>query len=273
MARTIKVPAWKFKIPRLPQVDPNVPDVFEEMTLQEHLIELRDRIMKVCIGIGIAFIFGAVAARFLIEQIVISANVEGAGLDISSPTDPLTLYFKVALYIAIALTLPLSVYQLIAFLAPGLTSKEKRIVYSSLPFVTILFVAGVAYGYFVAAPRALDFLSGFMGDFFSWDPDGSEVLSFFLTLMMGLGLAFQLPVIMFILAKIGIVSPQKMRQWRRYAYLCLVILAAIITPSTDPINMAIVAIPLVILYEAGVIISSIFAKTGIRNADEAAAAG
>ena len=273
MARMIKVPAWKFKIPRLPQVDPDVPDVFEEMTLQEHLIELRDRIMKVCIGIAIAFIFGAVAARFLIEQIVESANVSEAGLDISSPTDPLTLYFKVALYIAIALTLPLTVYQLIAFLAPGLTRKEKRIVYSSLPFVTILFVAGVAYGYFVAAPRALDFLSNFMGDFFSWDPDGSEVLSFFLTLMMGLGLAFQLPVIMFILAKIGIVTPRKMREWRRYAYLCLVILAAIITPSTDPINMAIVAIPLVILYEAGVIISSIFAKTGIRNADTEVAAG
>lgn len=273
MARTIKVPAWKFKIPRLPQVDPSVPDVFEEMTLQEHLIELRDRIMKVCIGIGIAFIIGAILTPRLLGEIVKSAQVEDAGLDIASPTDPLTLYFKVALYIAIAITLPLTVYQLIAFLAPGLTRKEKRIVYSSLPFVTILFAAGVAYGYFIAAPRALLFLSGFMSSYFSWDPDGNQVLSFFLTLMMGLGLAFQLPVIMFILAKIGIVSPQKMRQWRRYAYLCLVILAAIITPSTDPINMAIVAIPLVILYEAGVIISSIFAKTGIRNADEPVAAG
>jgi sec-independent protein translocase protein TatC len=86
--------------------------------------------------------------------------------------------------------------------------------------------------------------------------------------MIGLGLAFQLPVIMFVLAKIGIVSARKMREWRRYAYLMLCIVAAVITPSTDPINMAIVAIPLVILYEAGVIISSIFARTGLRNADE-----
>jgi len=268
MARTIKVPAWKFKIPRLPSVDPNTPDVFDEMTLQEHLVELRDRIMKICIGIGLSFVVGAFSARFLLEQIVKEARVEDTGLDISAPTDPLTLYFKVALYIAIAISMPLIVYQLIAFLAPGLTRKEKRIVYGSLPFVTILFVAGVLYAYYVAAPRALMFLSGFFSGIFSWDPDGSEVLSFFLTLMIGLGLAFQLPVIMFVLAKIGIVSPRKMREWRRYAYLMLVIVAAVITPSTDPINMAIVAIPLVLLYEAGVIISSIFAKTGLRNADD-----
>lgn len=271
MARTIKVPAWKFKIPRLPQIDPDTPDVFDEMTLQEHLVELRDRIMKVCIGVGIAFVFGAIGSRFLLEQMLLNAQLEGTGFDIRSPTDPLTLYFKVALYIALAITMPLIVYQIIAFLAPGLTRKEKRILYGSLPFVSILFIGGVAYGYFVAAPRALLFLSGFLGGIFSWTPDGAEILSFFLTLMIGLGLAFQLPVIMFVLAKIGIVSPKKMRQWRRYAYLCLVIVAAIITPSTDPVNMAIVAIPLVILYEVGVIISSIFAKTGLRNADDDAA--
>lgn len=271
MARTIKVPAWKFKIPRLPSVDPNTPDVFDEMTLQEHLIELRDRIMKICIGVGIAFVFGAIGSRFLLEQMMIHAQLEGTGFDIRSPTEPLTLYFKVALYIALAITMPLIVYQIISFLAPGLTSKEKRVVYGSLPFVSILFIAGVAYGYFVAAPRALLFLSGFLSDIFDWNPDGAEILSFFLTLMIGLGLAFQLPVIMFVLAKIGIVSAKKMREWRRYAYLGLVIVAAVITPSTDPINMAIVAIPLVILYEAGVIISSIFAKTGLRNADDDAA--
>jgi sec-independent protein translocase protein TatC len=268
MARTIKVPAWKFKIPRLPSTDPNTPDVFEEMTLQEHLIELRDRIMKICIGVGIAFVFGAIGSKFLLEQMMENAQLEGTGFDIRSPTDPLTLYFKVALYIALAITMPLIVYQIIAFLAPGLTRKEKRILYGSLPFVSILFIGGVAYGYFVAAPRALLFLSGFLGGIFSWTPDGAEILSFFLTLMIGLGLAFQLPVIMFVLAKIGIVSARKMREWRRYAYLMLCIVAAVITPSTDPINMAIVAIPLVILYEAGVIISSIFARTGLRNADE-----
>jgi len=268
MARTIKVPAWKAKIPRLPIVDPDVPDVFDEMTLQEHLIELRDRIMRVCIAIGVGLVLGFVLAKPMLDRIVADAKVTGAGLDISGPADPLTIYFKVALYIAISLTLPFTVYQLIAFLAPGLTRKEKRILFTSLPFISILFLGGVAYGFFVAAPRALYFLSNFFPDIFSWDPDGSEVLSFFLTLMMGLGLAFQLPVLMFVVAKIGIVTAKQMRQWRKYAYLLLMIAAAIITPSTDPINLMVVAIPLVILYEFGVIISAIFAKTSLRNPDQ-----
>jgi sec-independent protein translocase protein TatC len=271
MARTIKVPAWKFKIPRLPKVDPNTPDVFEEMTLQEHLEELASRIKKIVIAIVIGFIAGFILARPLMRQMVEFANLEGTGFDIRSPAEPITLYFKVAMYIAVALTLPFTVYQLIAFLAPGLTNKEKRIVYSALPFVSILFLAGVAYGYYVAAPRALNFLSNFMSDVIDFNPDGTEVLNFFLTLMMGLGLAFQLPVIMFVLAKIGIVSAQKMREWRKYAYLVLCIIAAVITPSTDPINMSIVALPLVILYEAGVIIARIFAKTSLRQAEEDAA--
>ncbi|MGI8405191.1 MAG: twin-arginine translocase subunit TatC, partial [Thermomicrobiales bacterium] len=120
-------------------------------------------------------------------------------------------------------------------------------------------------GYYVAAPRALYFLSNWNVGAFNWQPDGPEVLTFFLTLMIGLGLAFQLPVIMFILAKIGIVSSQKMRQWRKYAYLILCILAAVITPSTDPFNMGIVAVPLVILYEFGLVITRIFAKTSLRS--------
>lgn len=272
MARMIKVPDFrKFKVPRMPQVDPETPDVFDEMTLQEHLIELRDRIMKICIGIGLAFIIGAILSPRLLGEMRDNANLEGTGFDIRSPTEPLTLFFKVALYIAIGIAMPLIVYQLIAFLAPGLTNKEKRLIYMSLPFVSLLFIMGVSYGYFVAAPRALYFLSNFLGSIFTWTPDGNEILTFFLTLMIGLGLSFQLPVIMFVLAKIGIVSPQKMRQWRKYAYLGLTILAAVITPSTDPINMAIVAIPLVLLYEGGVIISSIFAKTSFRAADEEAA--
>lgn len=267
MARMIKIPAWKFQVPRLPQVDPNVPDVFEEMTLQEHLIELRDRIMKICIGIGLAFIVGFLLAPRLLTAMVQEANLPD-GFDIRSPTDPLMVWFKVALYIAIAITLPLTIYQVIAFLAPGLTRKEKRIVYTSLPFVAMLFAAGVSYAYFVAAPAALKFLSNVLPSIFSWDIDANETLSFYLTLMMGLGLAFQLPVIMFLIAKIGIVTPQQMRKFRRYAMLIIVVLSAIITPSTDPFNLTLVAIPLYILYEGGILISATFAKTGLRSQAE-----
>lgn len=261
-----KLPA--LRMPRLPEVT-DEPDVFEEMTLQEHLVELRDRIMKMVIAIVPAFIFGFVIQRQILQDIREKANAV-EGLDVLNPTDTLTLSFKVALYVAIAITMPIIVYQFVAFLAPGMTRKEKRILFSALPFVTILFAAGVYYGYAIAAPRALHFLSTWNTEAFDWQPDGNQTVSFFLTLMIGLGLAFQLPVIMFILAKIGIAGPKEMRKWRKYAFLGLLIVSAIITPSTDPFNMAIVAIPLVILYEAGIIISSLFAKTGIRNAPQTA---
>src|SRR5262249_15104036 len=182
------------------------------------------------------------------------------------PTDPITLYFKVALYIAIALALPVLLWQLIGFLLPGLTKKEKRFLILSLPFVVLLFIAGVAYGFFFAAPRALQFLAGFMSDMFEWSPEGSETITFFLTLMIGLGLAFQLPVVMFILAKLGVVSPKKMSSWRKYAILVLMILAAVITPSTDPFNMMVVFVPLYVLYEAGILVSRLFARTTLRDA-------
>jgi len=259
----LKLPARLSSVPRLP--DPNEPDQFEEMTLLEHMEELRDRIVKSVIAIGLAFIAGIFLAGPLLRRIQIEANATG-GLDVVSPTDPITLYFKIALYVAIGLALPVLLWQVIGFLVPGLTKKEKRLLYLSLPFVVALFLGGAAYGFFFAAPRALTFLSSFMNDIYEWSPEGNQIITFYLTLMIGLGLAFQLPVVMFILAKLGVASPQKMRSSRKYAILVLLILSAVITPSTDPFNMAIVAVPLLILYEAGIIVAGIFAKKPVEVA-------
>jgi sec-independent protein translocase protein TatC len=259
----IKLPTKLPSVPRLP--DPNEPDQFEEMTLLEHMEELRDRIIKSVIAVGVAFIAGVVLANPLLQRLRVEANAT-AGFDVVSPTDPITLYFKVALYIAVAIALPVILWQLIGFLAPGLTKKEKRLLYMSLPFVVILFLLGVAYAFWFAAPRALQFLSSFLPDLYEWTPEGNAVITFFLTLMLGLGLAFQMPVVMFILAKLGIASPQKMRSFRKYAVLILLIASAIITPSTDPFNMAIVFLPLYLLYEAGIIISGLFARRPIEAA-------
>src|SRR3954471_14549566 len=250
------------RLPKLP--DPNEPDVFEEMTLLEHMEELRDRIVKSVIAIGVAFIAGIFLAGPLLKRLQIEANAIG-GFDVVSPTDPITLYFKIALYIAIGISLPVLMWQLVGFLVPGLTKKEKRLLYLSLPFVVLLFLLGVAYVFFFAAPRALTFLSGFMSDLFEWSPEGSAVITFFLTLMLGLGLAFQLPVVMFVLAKLGVVTPKRMSGFRKYTVLILMILSAVITPSTDPFNMAIVFVPLYLLYEAGVLVSRIFARKPVER--------
>jgi sec-independent protein translocase protein TatC len=259
----VKLPAKLPTRPRLP--DPNEPDVFEEMTLLEHMEELRDRIVKSVIAIAVAFVAGIFLAGPLLRRLQTEANAVD-GFDVVSPTDPITLYFKVALYIAIAIALPVLLWQLIGFLAPGLTRKEKRLLYMSMPFVVILFLVGVAYAFLFAAPRALGFLSTFMSGMFEWTPEGNAVITFFLTLMLGLGLAFQLPVVMFILAKLGVASPAKMRSFRKYAILILLILSAIITPSTDPFNMAIVFFPLFLLYEAGILVARVFARKPVESA-------
>lgn len=270
MARRVKVPALPAKLPsRLPAVsrphlpklpDAETPDVFEEMTLLEHMEELRDRIVKSVIAIGLAFIGGVFLASPLLKRLQVEANAIG-GFDVVSPTDPITLYFKIALYIAIGIALPVLMWQLVGFLMPGLTGKEKRFLILSMPFVILLFLAGVSYAFFFAAPRALQFLSGFMSDIYEWSPEGGAVINFFLTLMIGLGIAFQLPVVMFILAKLGAVTPQKMRSFRKFAVLVLLVLSAIITPSTDPVNMAVVFGPLYLLYETGILVATVFART------------
>jgi sec-independent protein translocase protein TatC len=276
LARALKAPDIKSKLPaKLPSLpklpDPEEPDVFEEMTLLEHMIELRDRIVKIVIAVGIAFVAGVVLAPRFLALLQDRAQVP-EGFDVVSPTDPLTLYFKIALYIAIGIALPVILWQVFGFLAPGLTKKEKRILYSSLPFVSILFLAGAAYGFFVAAPRAFAFLSTFMNDIFEWSPEGGQIITFYLTLMIGLALAFQLPVIMFLLAKLGVATPQKMRSFWKYALLLIFVASAIITPSTDPFNMAIVAVPLMLLYWVGIVLAYIFARGGRDNGAVPAAA-
>jgi sec-independent protein translocase protein TatC len=242
--------------------DDGTPEVFEEMTLGEHLIELRTRMVRACLSIGAAFIVGLIAAKPMLDKIR-NDSLAKHGFDIRSPVDPLTIYFKVALYIAVALAFPLIVYQVLAFVAPGLTRREKRVVYTALPFVALLAILGGAYGLLIAAPRALYFLSHFMPSIFQWQPDADMIITFYLTLMLGLALAFQIPVVMFILAKIGIVSPRRMASIRKYAFIVILILAAIITPSTDPFNMMIVAVPLYVLYEFGIVMARLFAKTPI----------
>jgi sec-independent protein translocase protein TatC len=253
------------KLPSRPHLpDPNEPDVFEEMTLLEHMEELRDRLVKSVIAIGVAFIAGVFFAGPMLQQLQTAAHAV-EGFDVVSPTDPITLYFKVALYIAIAIAMPVLLWQLLGFLLPGLTKREKRLLYLSLPFVVVLFLVGVSYAFFFAAPRALEFLSTFMEGTYEWTPEGHAVISFFLTLMLGLGLAFQLPVIMFILAKLGVVNDRAMRDFRKYAVMVLLILAAIITPTTDPFNMGLVFFPLYLLYEAGILVVRLFARKPIER--------
>lgn len=275
MARSIKNYVPKISIPksrpRMPDwwsAEGDEPEEFEEMTLQQHLEEFRDRIIRTLIAIVPAFIIGWIFHGRILSDIRDKSQAID-GLQVLDAVSPITMSFQISLYIAISISIPVIFYQFIAFLMPGMTRKEKKFLFSSLPFVTILFVTGAWFGYFVAAPRALEFLSGWNSDFLKWEITAQNAVSFFLRLVIGIGLGFQLPVIVFVLSKLGIVSVAKLREWRKYAYLVLLVAAAIITPTPDPMNMAVVAIPLILLYELGIIVSAIFGRTIIRDEEKA----
>lgn len=272
MARSIKNYVPKVSKPKIPDwwsADDDTPEEFEEMTLQEHLEEFRDRIIKMLIAIVPAFIIGWIFHDNVLKDIEQKSNVDG-GLQTLAATDPLGISFQISLYIALSITMPIIVYQFIAFLMPGMTRKEKKFLFSSMPFIAILFLTGAWFGYFVAAPNALAFLSEWGSDYLKWELTAQNAVTFFLRLVIGVGLGFQLPIVIFVLTKLGIVSVAQLRKWRKYAYLILLVAAAIITPTPDPINLAVVAIPLILLYELAILISQVFGKTIIRDEEKSA---
>ena len=166
-----------------------------------------------------------------------------------------TEWVNVGLYIGIGLSMPALVYQLVRFLAPGLTRNERRYLYRALPFVSGLFVAGVAFAFFIVVPHALEFLSHFGGSVFNAQFRAQEVVNFYLKLLLGVGIVFETPLVMFTLAKLGVVSLKRLSSLRKYMIVISLVGAAIITPTPDPVNMFIVAAPIYALYELGVLLA------------------
>jgi sec-independent protein translocase protein TatC len=246
--RTVRHPATSLK--HFWSSASDEPDVFEEMTLAEHLMDLRNRIVRSAIAVGLAFVVGLFLSKAMLRLIQRQANIKD-GFQILSPTEPFTDYLKMAMYIAVVIASPILLWQFFGFVAPGMTRKEKRYVFLAIPFVIVLFVTGAGFAFFVAAPAAFHVLSGFGGNLFKWNPQGQEVIRFYQTMMIGLGLAFELPVLMLILAKTRILNWRRQAAAWRYAIVLIMIASAIITPTPDPYNMMIIATPLTLLYFFG----------------------
>jgi sec-independent protein translocase protein TatC len=171
------------------------------------------------------------------------------------------------LYIAISFAMPVLIYQFLMFVAPGLTRKEKRIVYASVPFVVMMFVIGVLFAFFVLVPRALDFLSNWGNDVFDWQPRAEDIISFYLRLMMGVGILFQLPILMVALSLIGVMTVRRYARGRKFALILGMVAAAIITPTPDPFNMMLLAIPTYGLYELGIALTWFVARLRRQSAE------
>ncbi len=230
-----------------------------ELPLIEHLRELRSRLIKAALAIVITT---GISLFFAQQEVDLLVNLaQPHHLIALKPTEVFVSYVKVAFITGIALSMPVLVYQLFRFLAPGLTKAERRWILVSLPAVTGFFIAGVLFCYFLVLPSALNFLLNFGSTTIQNNPTISEFLSFVTTFLLAVGIAFETPVIIFLLSKLGIATPKRLSRFRRWAIVLAFIIAAIITPTPDPVNQTIVAVPIIILYELGIL----FARIGARK--------
>ena len=168
------------------------------------------------------------------------------------------------------MALPVTIYQIIMFIAPGLTRRERRLLFAFLPLVLLAFVSGMAFAYFVLTPPALHFLLNFGEDVVTPLIRVSNIVNLMVRLLFWMGVAFETPLIMYLLAQLGIVSSQRLSRFRRVWVVIAFILGALITPTFDPINQTLVALPLLALYEFGILLARL-AERSRRKAEAAIA--
>ncbi len=235
-----------------------------ELTLLQHLNELRIRLTWVAGGIVvftlISFIF---AEQMILYLMVPYFNIfgEGSGLQILSPTEGIETYFKVSILCGVVLSMPLTLYQLWLFISPGMTKRERRSVYIFIPSALLLFAIGLAFSWFVLTPAAVGFLATFLTDVFNPEWQSQEYISFVLRMLFWISLSFQMPIIMYFVARAGLVTSQSLRDQWRIAVVGIAVLAAMITPSIDPVTMLLTMAPLNVLYG----LSIVLAHYGYRN--------
>jgi sec-independent protein translocase protein TatC len=225
------------------------------MPLMEHLKELRNRLIRAFIALIIATLVSLIFTRQVL--IFLIAPMGATPPQALKPTESIGNYMKVALICGVTLAMPFIVYQIGRFTAPGLTKKEKRYLFVLVPGATVCFVAGIAFAYFVMLPTAIPFLQGFLSDIIKQQWAIGEYLSFVTSLLFWIGVAFELPLFVYFLAKLGIVDSKMLSKNRKYAVVIIAILAAVITPTVDPLNMALVMGPLIVLYELGVLLAKL----------------
>jgi sec-independent protein translocase protein TatC len=225
------------------------------MTLMEHLDELRKRIVRSAIFLALGFIAAWAFHDRFVGFIQAPLNRIGKKLVFTHPMDPLNLDLQVSLVAGAILASPFILYQVWLFIAPGLYKKEKRFVIPFMAATVGLFLAGASFGYFYVLPGALQILIVDFGHNFTPMVTIEEYIGFFLSIILGLGISFELPILIFFLALFGIVSPRFLWKNIRYAILAVFIVAACICPSPDPWTMCIYAVPMLGLYLVGIAVA------------------
>lgn len=223
------------------------------MTLIEHLAELRTRLFIALgawvIAAGVAFGF-----RFRLLNWLKEPLPENLTLNAFSLMEPFVVSMQIASFFGVVLASPIIVHQIWGFLAPGLYKEERRWAIPFISLTAIAFSSGVLFGRYVVLPFSIPIILGFLGNEASILPSIGDYISKLILIMAVFGLIFEMPVLGFLLAKIGLLRSNIMVQYRKYSIVAGLILAAVMTPTADPFNFALVAIPLVILYEITIIV-------------------
>lgn len=231
-----------------PPAAPEAEVEFASMSLMDHLKELRNRLLWIVVALLVGTLVSMLFANQVIQFIIQPLTEMGAQPTAIGPTDTITVFFKVSLVAGAVLAMPVIVYQIIRFIAPGLYPHEKRLLVLILPGIMVLFAIGACFAYFLLLPAAVAFLQNFMGNLIlqTWTID--RYIEFVTRIVFWIGVCFEMPLVIAFLARTGIVSgPQMLRYWR-HAVVIAAIVAAIITPTIDPVNMTIVTAPLIGLY-------------------------
>lgn len=231
--------------------------------LMSHFAELKKRLYvataAILISTILAFAFYKPIQDFVQRPAIVALESvrpdDPARLVQLDITEGWTVTAKVSVLVGFAAAFPIVLYQVIAFVRPGLKGNERRTLYLLIPGGTILFVAGAAFAYYVAIPPAIHFLLQFGGEIALVTPRLSSYVSLVSTLMIWMGLIFEIPIAMYLLAKLGILRPQSLSKQRRWVILFAFVIAAIVTPTVDPVTQALVAGPIIVLFELGLLLT------------------
>jgi sec-independent protein translocase protein TatC len=232
------------------------------MTFLEHLDELRVRLVRsllsLVVGFGLCFRFSEQIFHFITEPL--RQAYPQVQFIYTEPTEAFFLYMKVSFFAGIFVAAPFILYQVWAFVAPGLYPHERAWAVPFIAFGSLFFMAGAAFGHYVLFPMTFHFLGQYGGADMTFMPRISEYYSFYSWFLLGLGAVFQLPVVIFILARIGLVSAGFLLRQFKYAFLACFVLSAVITPSGDIVTQSALAVPMLGLYGLGILIAWAFAK-------------
>lgn len=244
-----------------------------EDTLLSHLVELRSRLLKLAAAIIVVFIallpFSRDIFGFVAEPLI--AQLEGGQMIATNPISVVFTPFKLTFVVALAVAMPVVLYQVWSFVAPGLYKKEKRFAFPLLASSILLFYSGIAFAYFVLFPLVFRFLVAFAPDIVNVMPDITSYVSFVMMISFVFGLAFEVPVATVLIVWAGLTTPEKLGKARPYVFLMAFVIGMFLTPP-DVISQTLLAIPVYLLYELGLVMARIFAPQRAAPEDEAVAA-